>query len=383
MNDYFNPPDSPVDFTRARADAIRLIFAAVAAGFDLLPSRDALLQGRVNFAEAGGTGNALTATYTVPPEAYVDGATYRLLLTADNSGASTLNVNALGVKQILDANGVALIGGELVTGHVQDFIYFGGSFHLPAPGPRGPQGVQGASGGLTLLNGAGVPGGGTGSDGDFYIRVIAGVPTTIYGPKAAGVWPAGVSILGTDGIDGIDGIDGNTILNGAGDPAGGNGVNGDFWINTTTWTIFGPKAAGAWPAGHTIMDLTDLVLTGANTVNPDGTAYEIGFRDLPKSRTVSANFTLAAADRGRFIEYNDTGDTCTVPLNGTVAIGIGAVIEIVHTGSGTLTIAREAGVTMKLAGSGADANRSLSVGGTAWLHKINTNTWFISGAGVS
>jgi hypothetical protein len=66
------------------------------------------------------------------------------------------------------------------------------------------------------------------------------------------------------------------------------------------------------------------------------TALEIGFRDLPISRTiVSANFTLAAADRGQAIIYDDTGDICTVPLNASVAIGVGAFITIVNNGTGT------------------------------------------------
>ena len=31
------------------------------------------------------------------------------------------------------------------------------------------------------------------------------------------------------------------------DPVPGDGVNGNFFINTTTWYIFGPKFAGSWP----------------------------------------------------------------------------------------------------------------------------------------
>lgn len=39
------------------------------------------------------------------------------------------------------------------------------------------------------------------------------------------------------------------ILSGTADPEATDGNDGDFWINTTTTTIFGPKAAGAWPEG--------------------------------------------------------------------------------------------------------------------------------------
>lgn len=46
---------------------------------------------------------------------------------------------------------------------------------------------------------------------------------------------------------GGDGEDGLSVLNGPGDPTPGDGVDGEFWINTTSYEIFGPKAAGVWP----------------------------------------------------------------------------------------------------------------------------------------
>jgi hypothetical protein len=39
------------------------------------------------------------------------------------------------------------------------------------------------------------------------------------------------------------------LLNGTVPPAVGDGADGDFWIDTTTWWIYGPKASGLWPAG--------------------------------------------------------------------------------------------------------------------------------------
>ena len=54
----------------------------------------------------------------------------------------------------------------------------------------------------TLLNGNSTPpDNALGSDGDFYLNKSVFM---LYGPKAAGVWPTGVSIKGTDGIAGND-----------------------------------------------------------------------------------------------------------------------------------------------------------------------------------
>ena len=49
------------------------------------------------------------------------------------------------------------------------------------------------------------------------------------------------------------GLDGRTVLNGTSDPSGGIGTNGDFYINTTTNFIFGPKSGGTWPAGVSLV----------------------------------------------------------------------------------------------------------------------------------
>jgi hypothetical protein len=57
---------------------------------------------------------------------------------------------------------------------------------------------------------------------------------------------------GADGQDGQDGNDGSTILSGSVDPTT-EGNDGDFYINTTTWQIFGPKFSGAWGSGIDII----------------------------------------------------------------------------------------------------------------------------------
>ncbi len=45
----------------------------------------------------------------------------------------------------------------------------------------------------------------------------------------------------------------NTILSGARDPGQDDGRDGDFWINTDTVAIFGPKTDGAWGDGTSLI----------------------------------------------------------------------------------------------------------------------------------
>ena len=218
-------------------------------------------------------------------------------------------------------------------------------------GPIGPQGNQGIAGtnGTAVLNGTTVPSLAIGVNGDFYINTST---NTLYGPKSGGLWPAGTSLLGPQGVQGIQGNQGNIGLTGATGPQGaqgtqgpagatgsqgpigltgpqgiqgatgltgpsgptgltgpqgpigltgltgatgpqgpigltgaigsqGNqgiqgiagtngtavlngttvpstaiGVNGDFYINTATNTLYGPKAGGNWPSGTSLIGPT-------------------------------------------------------------------------------------------------------------------------------
>lgn len=64
----------------------------------------------------------------------------------------------------------------------------------------------GGGGGHTVLSGDGAPGSGVGDDGDFYIDYTN---WDIYGPKAGGAWPSGVSLIGPEGPAGADGAEFN------------------------------------------------------------------------------------------------------------------------------------------------------------------------------
>lgn len=125
-------------------------------------------------------------------------------------------------------------------------------------GPEGPAGPAGADG-KTLRSGAGQPAAGLGVNGDFYIDTAASV---IYGPKAAGAWPAGVSLIGATGPAGAqgpagpEGADGKTVLSGTGAPAAGLGTNGDFYLDTAASRLYGPKTGGAWGSGVVLIGPT-------------------------------------------------------------------------------------------------------------------------------
>jgi len=123
-----------------------------------------------------------------------------------------------------------------------------------------PVSLVGAAGadGKTVRSGAGAPSEALGVDGDWYINVSAG---TIYGPKMAGAWGAPVSLVGAAGADG------KTVRSGAGAPSGALGVDGDWYINVSAATIYGPKTAGAWGAPTSMVGPIGPAATDASTLS--------------------------------------------------------------------------------------------------------------------
>lgn len=93
-----------------------------------------------NYATAGGTANALTATYAPVVTAHIAGQPLRVKIASTNStGGVTFNPGP-GVKTVVAPDGSALVAGELLAGNIVNFIYDGTnyiaaiarSFGLPA-----------------------------------------------------------------------------------------------------------------------------------------------------------------------------------------------------------------------------------------------------------
>jgi len=178
-----------------------------------------------------------------------------------------------------------------------------------------------------ILNGLVAPINAIGNDGDFYIHTTV---SDLYGPKTGGSWGAPTSLIGAAGSDGTDGTDGNTVLNGIIDPLAGVGVDGDFYINRNTLTIFGPKTGGGWPSGTSMVGEG---LPSGGTANQlirkvDGTDYntewydfKLPFIQFQKNGTQALTTNnLAPVINYEIAEFIDTDYFTFAPVSGEVTI---------------------------------------------------------------
>jgi hypothetical protein len=103
------------------------------AGGIILPKAGDLQTNAFTYAVAGGTADALTATFTPSPGSYSAGQIFRIKAAANNTGNATINVNALGAKNILKMSGGSLVGlaaDDLVNGGIYEIAYDGTQFQL-------------------------------------------------------------------------------------------------------------------------------------------------------------------------------------------------------------------------------------------------------------
>lgn len=80
-----------------------------------------------------GAANAYVLNFTANFTAYADGIIIYWIPSNTNSGASTINVNGLGVVNIINPDGSALSGGQIVANIPAQILFKGGSFELITP----------------------------------------------------------------------------------------------------------------------------------------------------------------------------------------------------------------------------------------------------------
>jgi hypothetical protein len=74
--------------------------------------------------------NAITASAPIVMTAYATGQTFQFIASASNTGATTININSIGLKSITRDGTTALVAGDLVSGGAYQVIYDGTQFQL-------------------------------------------------------------------------------------------------------------------------------------------------------------------------------------------------------------------------------------------------------------
>ncbi|GAC1040833.1 glycine-rich domain-containing protein [Rhizobium sp. No.120] len=127
-------PGAAVEYPQRELVALIQDAGLTPSNGDLSQAAKAIQSGKLNYAVAGGSANALTATLTPAPDALTAGLRCLLLISTANTTAATLNVNTLGAKPITRVGGADLQANDLVPG-LAEVSYDGTQFELLRIGP--------------------------------------------------------------------------------------------------------------------------------------------------------------------------------------------------------------------------------------------------------
>ena len=160
----------------------------------------------------------------------------------------------------------------------------------------------------------------------------------------------------------------------------GTGLSGNNFNGSAPVTITIDSSVVTLSGSQNLTNKIVSGLSNTSTINDSGsTSYAIGYKAVPQSATSSGNLVLS--DSGKHL-YVSSG--VTVPPNSSVPFDIGTVITIINSSSvSSLTITQGSGVTLRLSGTATVGNRTLAVFGLCSIIKVATDTWFISGSGLT
>jgi hypothetical protein len=234
--------------------------------------------------------------------------------TLSGNGAPATGIGAIG-DYYLDKQNYQLYGPKVAAGWGIPILLRG------ANGAQGPTGPAGADGTI-IYSGDYNPAPQLGKAGDFYFAKVAKV---MFGPKTAAGWGTGVNLQGANGANGTNGT---TILNGDGPPTPfeETGKDGDFYIDTDAYDIYGPRIGGDWgnPTSLKGADGNANVFSYETTNASTFSWIYSGFDDF-----TGDNFAYLRMNRNT--TFNDTTTLYTIPASASAAAKNGIVLVYVHT----------------------------------------------------
>jgi hypothetical protein len=125
---------------------------------------------------------------------------------------------------------------------------------------------------------------------------------------------------------------------------------------------------------------TGAVLTAAEMNDLAGTVNMLG--DVTLRAVTGTTDTFALTDINNYlITYSSTSSVAiTIPLNSSVAIPVGSVINVIKIGaSGTITISGAVGVTVASAAAVSASPTITTAFSAATCIKVATDSWYVVG----
>jgi len=359
-----------------------------AANKDDYASAADVIDQHLNFYVDSGAADVYAITPSPSIAAYAEGQRLVFRATNANTGASTLNVNAIGAIAIETNDATALAANMIVVGGYYEVTYDanGSRFVMTSPHSITP-----ASTATSVIAGTGLTGGGT-LAADRTLNVIGGDGITANADDIAiSATVAGTGMTHSSGV--LNVIGGAGLVANADDMAvgGGNGITAnandvaltDAAASTTNPVDISSGTVSLDVEALTTIEGSALAATDTLYVEDGGVSKGIEVQALGlRVQTAQGTQTLAAADMNSIMEFTATS-TLTLPVNSGVdlPVGVPIVLNVKHA-TQVLTVTAAASVTLVSTNhpaGGSAASDTVSAGGSAVLFKTAADVWALSG----
>jgi hypothetical protein len=338
-----------------------------------VPATAAVQDGSILFASDTGAANAYVITLGTVPAAYTTGMEIRFKATNANSGASTINVNALGLKSIKKQSATALASGDILAGQIVVLDYDGTNFQMQSQTAAvGSSGITALTGDVTATGpgsaGATVAlvGGATAANVATSVTSTTNATTantinTIVKRDGTGSFSAG-TITAVTAVNSVDvGSTGNFSQTGAGTFGTATGA---VSLNGNT-TIAGAKTFSSGTGAVTLNGATTV--SGTNTFSTGTGVFGINGATTVASG-VGVTFMGGASN---FDQSASTGTFATssgsVNLNGNTTI---AGAKTFSTGTGAVTL--NGATTISGTNTFATGTGNVTLNGATTVSGVNT-----------
>ena len=305
-----------------------------------------------------GSANVYAITPSPAITAYEEGQRFVFRAANANSGASTLNVNALGAFAIQHNDGTALASGAIVAGGYYEVTYDANSapdrWVLTSPPSEIPDSMLTSNAALLNRDPQTFSGVNTFSASDFNIA----------GATVRHHW--NLTGAPSDQKNWLVTLDNTRLFVGTSSDASPNSLVDTGIVLTRSGTA-----------------ITAVSISGVLTT-PNASASEVGFKGIPDNAQ-AGNYTTVLADAGKAIVHASgagAGDTYTIAANASVAYPLGTALTFINADSNSVSVAITSD-TLTLAGTTSTGTRTLGQNGMATAVKVASTAWIIAGTGIS
>jgi len=288
-----------------------------------------------------GSANVLVITPSPAIAAYEEGQRFVIRAAANNSGATTLNVNGLGPIAVQTPDGVALASGAILLGGLYEFTYDANAapdrWVLTSPPSEIPDGMLSSN--IPLKNAANA----------FSVT--------------------GQNVATGSGVGALFEFAGNGNTSGVTSLGVGQGTDGQGYVMQRANLALNLGTNGSI---RLIIGATGNYNFGSGTVTTDNTtASEPGYKGAP-SRNVTSTGNTAATDAGGTIRFTGgSGQTFTLDSDPPAD----SVVVMVNSSGNSWTIAASGTLTF----SGNTGSRTLATGCMCAAIHASAGNWNIAG----